>query len=102
MLQFCKLVRQHNESSGEWKGRLRIAAIECNYKEVDRQLKEQFIHGLNYSDKLAKIIRELAKIDENTMITSEQALVWAKRIQAHITQLAVINSLSEVKNYDVI
>ena len=28
-------------------GRLCIAAVECNYQEVDGQLKEQFIHGLN-------------------------------------------------------
>ena len=28
-------------------GRLWVAAVECNYQEVDRQLKEQFIHGLN-------------------------------------------------------
>ena len=28
-------------------GRLLIVAVECNYQEVDRQLKEQFIHGLN-------------------------------------------------------
>ena len=28
-------------------GRLCVAAVECNYQEVDRQLKEQFIHGLN-------------------------------------------------------
>ena len=26
------------------------AATECNYKEIDRQLKEQFVHGLIDSD----------------------------------------------------
>ena len=31
----------------EWMGKLHIVAVECNYQEVDRQLKEQFIHGLN-------------------------------------------------------
>ena len=35
------------ESAEEWMGRLRIAVAKCNYKEIDRQLKEQFIHGLN-------------------------------------------------------
>ena len=34
-------------------------AAECNYQEVDRQLKEQFIHGLNDKDMLGKIIKEL-------------------------------------------
>ena len=34
----------------EWMHRLRTAAMEGNYKDVDRQLKEQFIHGLNDSE----------------------------------------------------
>ena len=36
LLQFHKPVRQHNESIEEGMGRHRIAAIQCNYKEVDR------------------------------------------------------------------
>ena len=63
-LQFCKLSRQNGENSEEWMGRLSLAAIECKYKEIDRQLKEQFIHGLNDTDILAEIIRELTKIQE--------------------------------------
>ena len=35
-------------------GRLQITAIECNYQEFDRQLKEQFIHGLNDTDILGE------------------------------------------------
>ena len=42
-------------------GRLRTAVLECKYKEVDRQLKEQFIHGLNIGQMLAELIRELTK-----------------------------------------
>ena len=41
---------------------LRMAAIECNFKEIDRQLKDQFIHGLNDLEMLAEIIRELTKV----------------------------------------
>ena len=40
LLQLCNLVRQCNESAEEWIGRLRTAAMNCTYKEVDRQLKE--------------------------------------------------------------
>ena len=61
MLQFSKLVQKNNESVGKWIGRLRIADIECNYKEVDRKLKEQFIHRVNDSKMLVEIIRELTK-----------------------------------------
>ena len=46
-LQFRKLYRYDDENVEEWMRRLHIAAVECNYQEVDRQLKEQFIHGLN-------------------------------------------------------
>ena len=49
-LQFIKLCRSQNENAEEWIGRLKIMAAECNYQELDRQLKEQFIHGLNDKD----------------------------------------------------
>ena len=54
-------------------GRLRAAAVECNYKEIDRQLKEQFIHGLNDEKMLAEIIRELTKCKENNTVHSEMS-----------------------------
>ena len=44
-------------------GRLRLTVAECNYREVDRQLKEQFVHGLNNNDMLAEITRELKKAE---------------------------------------
>ena len=47
LLQFRKLCRSENDSAEEWMGWLWMVAAECGYKEVDRQLKEQFIHGLN-------------------------------------------------------
>ena len=54
----------------EWMGRFRIATIQCNYKEVARQLKEQFTYWPNDSQMLAEIIREITKNDKN-MIPSE-------------------------------
>ena len=42
-------------------GRLWLSVIKCNYKELNRQLKEQFIHGLNDTDMLGEIIRKLKK-----------------------------------------
>ena len=55
-LQICKLIRQSNESVKEWIGRLRTA------EEIDRQLNEQFIHGLNDEEMPAEIIRELTRM----------------------------------------
>ena len=45
-------------------GRLRIAAAECNHKEIDWQLKEQFIHGLNDSAVITEIVHELTVIND--------------------------------------
>ena len=61
-LQFHKLARQTKESTKEWMGRLRAAAAECNYQEIERQLKEQYVHRLNEKEMLAEIIRELMRI----------------------------------------
>ena len=46
-----------NKNTEEWMGRLQLAAIECYYKKIDRQLKEQFIHEFNDNEMLAEIIR---------------------------------------------
>ena len=55
-LQFCNLGRQLNENAEEWMGKPRLAAAVHNYKDIDRELKEQFIHGLSDNDILAEII----------------------------------------------
>ena len=34
-LQFRKLYRLDNENVDEWMGRLHMAAMECNYRELD-------------------------------------------------------------------
>ena len=47
LLQFRELCRVEVERAYEWMGCLCMAAAECGYKETDRQLKEQFIPGLN-------------------------------------------------------
>ena len=78
MLQLCNLGRIHDESVEEWMHNLKTAAVDCNYKEGDRQLKEQFIHRLNDSEMLTESIRDLTKSDENVMIPSECVLIWAK------------------------
>ena len=64
-----------NKNAEEWMGRFQLAAVECNYKEIDRQLKEQFIHRLNDNDMPAEIIRELTKAKESTAVKREQVLI---------------------------
>ena len=58
-LQFRKSYRFEGKSAEEWMGRLHMMMAECSYREVDQQLKEQFIHGLNDKVMLEEVIREL-------------------------------------------
>ena len=78
---------------------IRAVTIECNYKESDNKLNDQFINELNDSDMLAEIIRELIKPNENMMIPSEQVLC-----KKNCTPKCPGNSysLSEVKEFDEI
>ena len=101
-LQFCKLSRQDGENAEEWIGRLRLSTIECNYKEIDRQIKEQFIHGLNDNDMLGEIILELTKIKDNEEIMSKNVLSWTKRIKAQRVQSTIRNSFTEAKKFNKI
>ena len=73
-----------------------------NYQEIDRQLKEQFIHGLNNTEMLGEIIRELTKAKRNVAITSENVLTWAKRAETQSAQSAVMSTITEVNNFDKI
>ena len=100
MLQFHKLSRQDGENAEEWMGRLRLSAIECNYKETDK-LKEQFIHGLNDTEVLGEIIQELTKIKENEKKTmSKNMLSWAKRNEVQRVQSTIMNILTKAKEFD--
>ena len=81
-LQFHKLVRKPDENAKEWMSRLRTAAKECIYKEIDRQLKEHFIHCLYNSNMSIEIIRELTKVEDNENTTLEQVLMWERRVVA--------------------
>ena len=49
---------------------------------------------------LPEIIRQLAKAEENADITSEQVLGWEKRVEAQRTQSAIMDSLTETKEFD--
>ena len=83
-------------------GRLRLAAVECDYKELDRQLKEQFIYGLNDNDMIIGIIKELTKTEENKDDTSGQVLLWARQVGAQRAQTAVLSNLKVDRKSDAI
>ena len=99
-LKFRKLYQLDNENVEEWMGRLHVLAVECNYREVDRQLKEQFIHGLNDRCMLEEIIKELTAANEDEQITSEGMLPWAKRVEAQRAQAAVLSTITEFRQFN--
>ena len=81
-LHFMKLYIFTGESAEEWMGRLQVAVVECNCREIDQQLKEQFIHRLNDKVMLNEVIRELTAKSNDEHTTSEGVLAWAKRVEA--------------------
>ena len=99
-LQFRKLHRLENESADEWIGRLGVAPAECNYRELDGQLKEQFIHGLSDKLMLDEIIRELTAKNRHEQGTSEGVLIWAKRIEVQRAQAVILNNIMESHQFD--
>ena len=83
-------------------GGLCVAAAECNYRELDRQLKEQFIHGLNDKLMLDEIIRGLTTKNNGEEVTSEDMLTWAKRIEVQRAQVAILSNIMESCQFDKI
>ena len=61
-LLYCKLTREQNKNAEDWTGSLRIKTNECEYKDTDRRLKEQFINGINGDDTMTKIIEGMTAI----------------------------------------
>ena len=76
-----------------------IAATECNYKELDRQLKEQFIYGLNHKEMIGVIIKKLTTIKRNDTIKSEIIWTWAKSVEAQRAQVALMKTIMESKEF---
>ena len=101
-LQFRKLYRFEGESIDEWMGRLHVVAAKCNYREIDRQLKEHFIHGLNGKVMLDEVIRELTTKSNDQQMTSEGILAWAKRVEVQWLQAAILNEITELCQFNKI
>ena len=54
-LQFCEMKRHRRESVEEWIKTVRLASNECDYQEQDRQVREQFIYGINDIQNIDKL-----------------------------------------------
>ena len=99
-LQFRKLCRSVGENAEEWMGRLCVAVVECNYKAIDYQLNEQFMHDLNNKTMLDEVIRELTTKNTNEQMTSEDMLIWPKRVEVQRAQVAILSDITESQKFD--
>ena len=72
---------------------------ECNYKEVDRQLKEQFIHGLNDRAMLDEVVRDLMAKNSSKQKNKEDVLLWAWQIEAQRAQAAILSDINKAQNF---
>ena len=71
-LQYRKLSRQAAETKKDWMGRLRKMALDCQCKETDMYLKEQFINGINDDVVITEMIRKLMAINDTSSMSSRQ------------------------------
>ena len=99
-LQFRQLHRIEGEGVDEWIGRLHMVAVECGYKEIDRQLKEQFIHGLNNKGMLGEVIKKLTIKSNDEQTTSEGVLAWVKRVEAQRAQAMILDNITETCQFN--
>ena len=68
---------------------------ECKYKEMGRQLKEQFINALNDDLMTDEIICEFTSLSDINSVTFEQVIPWVRRVEAQRAKRAVLDSLKK-------
>ena len=99
-LQFRKIYRFEGENIDEWMGRLHVVAAEYNYREIDRQLKEQFIYVLNDKVMLDEVIRELTAKSNDEQMISQGVFAWAKRVEVQQLQANILNHITELCQFN--
>ena len=80
-------------------GRLQIRVAECEFKELDRKLKDHFIDGLNDDGMIMDTMWELTSMMDGSLVTSGQALAWAQRVEAQSSQTTMLDSFKRNQRY---
>ena len=60
---------------------LRIKATKWKYQEHDQRLKDKLMNGINDKTMTLGIIQGITAIKNKSEVTSEQVLVWVRRIE---------------------
>ena len=73
-LQFCRTVRQSDESAEGCMGILREKAMGGNHQDKDRRLNEQVINSINDKAMAPEIIKKLIIIEGSSEVTRHEVL----------------------------
>ena len=76
-----------DENLDEWMKGVRVEAEKCKNLEQDRQIKEQFICGLDDEDMQTNIMNEIKTKSKTDNVTSKQVLMLAKQEEINMIQL---------------
>ena len=79
--------------------KLQTREAECDYKESNRELTQQFIHGLGDEGMMSWILREVPVLVDINNFTSEGALLWVQRVEAQRAQKEALDSIKEAKYF---
>ena len=71
----------------KWIKRVRLAANKYEYQEQDRQVREQFICGINDEHMNSKIISEINTRSKGDKNTSKQVIMMAIQEECNRTQM---------------
>ena len=74
-----------------WLGRKGLHYME-SLTEVEKQVCDKTMYD--------KVIRKLTTKSINDQMTSEDALIWAKRLKAQRTQAAILSDITDSQKFD--
>ena len=101
-LQYCMLHKRNNEFVQKRIGRLSTKTVECQYKEYNMLLTEQFICGLNEDGMISEILNEVATLEDIKDATGECILLWAHRVEALRAHKSALSDIKELKYLDIV
>ena len=97
LLQYCKLIRQCDETAEELVSCVTVKATDCKYKDKDSKQNEQLVNGINDQAMIMKVIKELTAIKDASELTSEQVLALVKCTEEQRFQKVMLNSVKDNK-----
>ena len=77
-------------------------AVECQYKEYDRLLTEQFINALNDNGMFHEILKEVTTLKDTEDATSDCDLLWVCRVEVKRAQMSTLHEIKEATDFDII